>query len=122
MYSHILKTSEASKKAWLTRQRNAADQSSALGIPMKPSPTLPKQSTSEYSIEPYKYAKDSVVVKTPSPDGYKTRASRLAGHVNGRYSHRAQGYVMSPAKAAKFKALYEAGRDASSVTGTLDPL
>ena len=74
---------------------------------------------SDYTIEPYRYAKDSVVVKCPSRDGYKTRAARLAYGVGGRWANRARGYVMHPAKAAHFERMYAEGYDASSVTGEL---
>jgi hypothetical protein len=73
-----------------------------------------------YFVAPYRYAKNSVVVRCPSPDGYKTRASRLIGDgLRGRYSGRAGGYVVSPTKAAKFERLYAEGWDANGFSGEL---
>lgn len=74
-----------------------------------------------YMISPYRYAKGSVVCRCTSNDGWKTRASRLADGLRGRWSHRAGGYVMSPAKAARFERLYAEGWDASAFTGKLEP-
>lgn len=73
-------------------------------------------------VAPYRYARDMVVVRCESPDGFKSRAARLAEHVGGRWVHRAGGYVMSPRKAERLNALFQAGRDASTFTGNLlDP-
>lgn len=56
-------------------------------------------------------AKDSVVVSCPSPDGFNTRASRLASTL-GRYVNRARGYVMSERQAQRFEDFYRDGWDA----------
>jgi hypothetical protein len=57
------------------------------------------------------------LVRCPSPDGYKTRAARLIGDgLKCRWTNRENGYIASKAKIEKFKALYEAGWDASAIT------
>lgn len=62
----------------------------------------------------------SAVIRCPSPDGYKTRAARLAGAIaRNRYSHRGGGYVMSPPAAQRFEALYQSGADACPITGQI---
>lgn len=79
----------------------------------------------EYSITPARYAgrwnsKPQFIVRCPSNDGYKTRAARLIGDgLNGRWSGREGGYVVSPTKVTKFERLYAEGWDASTVTGKL---
>ena len=73
---------------------------------------LPEKPPIEYTISEARYCKDKIVVNTPSPDGYKTRAARLAGTF-GRYSMRSGGYVMSKGQAIKFARLYRNGWDAS---------
>lgn len=70
-------------------------------------------------LSPARYSKGNVAVRTQSPDGYKTRAARLADHLRGRYSNREHAYIMSPSKAKKLKTLFEAGRDASFFSGAL---
>lgn len=69
----------------------------------------------DYTVFPYRYRKGSVVVACPSPDGFRTRASRLAGTF-GRYVNRAGGYVMSERQAKRFEELYREGWDACTVT------
>lgn len=71
-----------------------------------------------YTIHPYRYRKGvkSVSVRCPSPNGFKTRASRLASTF-GRYISRADGYVMSLGRAIRFEELYRAGWDGCTVTG-----
>lgn len=64
--------------------------------------------------------KPSAIVRCPSPDGYKTRAARLAGSIaRGRYSRRHGGYIMSVAASVRFEALYSAGAEACAVTGDI---
>lgn len=73
------------------------------------------------TISPARYAKGMQAVRCPSTDGYKTRAARLAEHLRARYSNRERAYIMSPTKAARLVALFDAGRDASSITGEIYP-
>lgn len=62
------------------------------------------------------------VIRCPSPDGYKTRAARLADAIaRGRYSHRQGGYIMSIPASKRFAALYAKGADASAITGAIYP-
>lgn len=68
-----------------------------------------------------RYARDQKAVRCESIDGFKTRAARLCEHLNGRYSGREKAYIMSPRKAERLMVLYAAGRDASCITGKLDP-
>ena len=78
--------------------------------------------TPAYVIRPARYAKGKFVVHT-SPDGtgWKTRAARLIGDgLNGRYSGRSHGYIVSKATADEFESLYAAGWDANAVTGALE--
>jgi hypothetical protein len=42
----------------------------------------------------------------------KNRVHRLIGYLNGRYTGRENGYVMSPSKVKKLETLYAAGYDA----------
>lgn len=77
-------------------------------------------SNQDYTISPARYSKGKVVVRCPSRDGFKTRAARLAEGLRGRWTHRAGGYVMTPAKAARFERLYAEGWDASCITGELE--
>lgn len=74
-----------------------------------------------YSIHPARYAKGKLIIRTPSRDGYKTRAERIAGDGLGlSYAHRSGGYTASPSQAERFERLYLAGFDASWVTGAMD--
>lgn len=73
----------------------------------------------EFTVSTARYAKGMCAVYCPSPDGYKTRAARLCGHLKARYSGRERAYIMSPAKVAKLTALFQSGRDASVITGEL---
>lgn len=75
---------------------------------------------SEYHASPARYAKGMMKITTPSRDGYKTRAARLAEAVaRGRWTNREGAYVLSPAAAARFVKLYAEGYDASPITGEL---
>lgn len=74
------------------------------------------QASEAYSVNPAKYCKNQVSVTTPSRDGFKTRAARLAGTF-GKWSRRNNGYVMSQGQANKFIDLYAKGWDAS-IMGT----
>lgn len=67
-----------------------------------------------------RYAKGLEVVK-PHKDGsgFKTREARLAEHFARRYSHREGGYLMSTRAIGRMLRAYEAGQDASPITGEL---
>jgi len=74
-----------------------------------------------YYIGPSRYSK-SILVRCPSPDGYKTRASRLLGDgLNCRWTNRERGFLASPSKVKRFEELYAAGWDACAITGKLRP-
>jgi len=60
-----------------------------------------------------------LAVKCHSPNGFKSRAARLAEHGGGSWVHRAGGYGMSPRKADRLMELFLVGRDACSFTGGL---
>ena len=85
----------------------------------------PGTNAPDYSIGPARYAgrwngKPQVAIRTPSSDGYRTRASRLMAYgLKGRYSNREKAYIVSPSKAEKFKKLYSEGWDANIITGKL---
>lgn len=68
-----------------------------------------------YSITPARYAKGKLVVKCPSPDGFKTRAACLVAAMGKsvRYVGRSGGYVVSPVQAARFERLYMEGWNAT---------
>lgn len=72
-----------------------------------------------FTISRARYARGQCAVRCESGDGYKTRAMRLCEHVGGRWSNREGAYIMSERKAARLQKLFEAGRDASPVTGEL---
>lgn len=76
-----------------------------------------------YTITDARYAKGQKLVKAvPSGTGLKSRAERLIGDgLKGRYTNRERGYVVSPAKAARFEEMYAQGWDASAITGKLEP-
>ena len=87
-------------------------------------PAEPAQAAAEdytITIKPLSTrGKPYAIVRCPSPDGYKTRAARLASSIaRGRHSHRQGGYVMSTAAAARFEALYAEGADACTITGNV---
>jgi hypothetical protein len=66
--------------------------------------------------------KGMYILDCPSPDGYKTRASRLIGDgLNCRWSRQAGGYVASPSNLKKFEKMFAEGWDACCVTGKLYP-
>lgn len=73
-----------------------------------------------YSVQPYRYARNCLVVRTTSNAGWKTRAARLIEAIGGRWVHRAGGYVASTSKVAKFERLFREGWDASYITGALE--
>lgn len=77
--------------------------------------------TPNYTVTPYRYSKfQPHCVRTPSPDGYKTREARLAEHCGGRWVGRANGYLMTPRQLAKFQELVaDPTKDASPITGEL---
>jgi hypothetical protein len=75
----------------------------------------------DYTIHNGGRTADQRIIRCPSPDGYKTRAARLAEALKGRWTHRAGGYVVSPTKAAKFERLYAEGWDGCYMTATLVP-
>ena len=75
-----------------------------------------------FTITKARYAKGMIAVRTPSLDGYKTRAGRLADSLSsGRWSGREKAYIMAAAKEAKFLRLFAEGWDASAITGKLTP-
>jgi hypothetical protein len=73
-----------------------------------------------FLIQPARYSDGKALVQVPSPDGFKTRAGRLAGVVaRNKWTNREKGYVMSPAQAEWFQRLYNGGWDASPISDTL---
>jgi hypothetical protein len=86
----------------------------ACGFAEKPPAEPATHGTEPYKIRKHSYAKNSYVI-TPAKGvtGFKTRADHLAEALNGRWSHRAGGYVVSPTKAKKFAVLYASGYSGS---------
>ena len=72
----------------------------------------------EYIIAPAKYRRGKMVIRC-RPAELKERAARLAEAVGGRYTKRYRGYIVSPAKAARFEDLYKSGADACIMTGEI---
>jgi hypothetical protein len=71
-------------------------------------------------VGPARYAKNMMAIQTPSNDGYKTRAARLADAIaNSRYSGRENAYIMSKTATVKFQKLYIAGWDAGNMSRKL---
>lgn len=77
-----------------------------------------------YTISPAKYAgrwngKPQLAVRCPSDDMFKSRAARIMGALNARYSGRERAYIVSPAKAAKFERLFAEGWDGNTFSRAL---
>lgn len=73
-------------------------------------------------VGPARYAKNMMAVQTPSNDGLKTRAARLAAAIsNSRYSGRENAYIMSKSAADKFQKLHAQGWDAGYMGRDLYP-
>lgn len=68
------------------------------------------------SVSPAKYAKNQIAVRCVSLDGFKSRASRLAEGLNGRWSNREKAFIMSPSKVEKLKSMLSSGEDYSPIT------
>jgi hypothetical protein len=75
-----------------------------------------------FTVARARYAKGMMAVSCPSNDGWKTRAARLAEHLKGRWTGREKAYILSPRKAQRLQELFDAGRDASAITGELYPV
>lgn len=67
----------------------------------------------DYEIKPARYAKGKLIVCCPSPDGWKTRAGRLASAIAPYYTGREHGYSMSKRQADQFERLFAEGWDGS---------
>lgn len=88
-------------------------ESAAQALAQRQQTTINPTAPSAYTIKTARYSKTgAMVIKTPSRDVYRTRASRLAATF-GKYSHRQGGYVVTASGAAKFVELYAAGWDCS---------
>ncbi len=98
--------------------RRTARRAEKGGHKAPPAPAEP-----DYTIGDARYAKGQKLVKTvPSGTGLKSRAERLIGDgLKGRYTNRERGYVVSPAKAARFEEMYTQGWDASPILRELIP-
>lgn len=58
-----------------------------------------------YSITKARYAKNSIAVRCPSQDGFKTRAAYMVESLRGRWSNREKAYVLSASKEARVREL-----------------
>lgn len=63
----------------------------------------------EYAISKAKYAKGKLSIKAPSKDMWATDAGRLLDVIGGKYSHRENGFIVSPSQAEKFIDLFNRG-------------
>lgn len=79
--------------------------------------------TAPYSVGRARYSRGNYLVRCGGGDGrWKTRAMRLLGDgLKARWTGRENGYVVSPAKLARFRYMYAEGWDASAITGRLIP-
>ena len=69
----------------------------------------------DYTITPARYTRTgAMVIHCPSPEGYLTRAGKLA-QTFGRWVHRQGGYVVTANGAKRFEKLYNEGWNASVV-------
>jgi hypothetical protein len=67
-----------------------------------------------------RYAKGQKMVRPVSDgSGFKGRAHRLIDALNGRWSNRCHGYVMSARKVERLAELYLAGFDATVISREL---
>lgn len=99
----------------------AGDGVSGIGERPRPRGKRIKPQT-DYTLRPARYAKGKQALSTPSTDGWKTRAGRLAERLaNGRYSGREHAYIFSSSAAARFERLFALGWDASPFDGALLP-
>lgn len=74
----------------------------------------------KWSITPYRYAKNSVVMRVDRGDGYKGQLARVVEALGGRHVNRAKGYVLSESKARKALEMVEQGYDANAFTGKME--
>jgi hypothetical protein len=65
-----------------------------------------------YTVREARYARGMMLVGAPSVTGFKSRAARLLGALRCRFTNRERGYIVSPAKLARFERLYFLGHDA----------
>jgi hypothetical protein len=65
-----------------------------------------------YTVREARYARGMFLVGAPSGTGFKSRAACLLGALRCRFTHRERGYIVSPAKLARFERLYFLGHDA----------
>lgn len=73
-----------------------------------------------FTVAPAPYAKGKMLVRCKSDgSGFKTRAMCLCEHLKGRWVNRGGGYIMSPRAAKRLQELFDAGRNASPITGEL---
>ncbi|MDQ0510908.1 hypothetical protein [Ancylobacter amanitiformis] len=58
----------------------------------------------DFTVFAARYNKGKLVVRCPSPDGYKTLAARIIGDdLKCRFSYREGGYIASATKVEKFR-------------------
>lgn len=108
-----LRLGESILRAQLAEERAAID--STPPVPANNPNDPPPQ------FSPARYSKNNTCVRTPSADGFATRAVRLARALRGRWSGRERGFIMSSAKAARLQHLHASGWDACSFTRKLKP-
>jgi len=75
------------------------------------------------NIRPARYAKGKIAVNCKSDQSFKSRGQRLADVLSGgKYTGRENAYLLSPGQVELFRKAYDAGWDASSISGELrDP-
>lgn len=116
--------SEGAKKGWETRRGGGADDSLPPGRTFTATETYPgtfegEVDGSKFSMRPARYAKGQVAISVEGKSGYKTRGAYLMGPLNARYSGREHAYILSPSKAAVWKALAARGYDGGSFGDTI---
>lgn len=80
----------------------------------------PKPAPEDFIISRARYAKNSIALRAPSENGYKSRAARLAEALGGRWSNRESSYIMPATREARYRDLYEKGYDGHPFTGKLE--
>jgi hypothetical protein len=74
-----------------------------------------------YTMEPARYAKGQVAIRSSDGSGFKTGAGRIAEAMGARYSGRENSYILSATKAERFKALVAQGWSANPISRHIEP-
>lgn len=67
--------------------------------------------SANYTITPAQYAKNSIAVRCPSDNGFKSRPARVVEALHGRWSNREKAYILAASKEARLRQLIDGGWD-----------